>query len=361
MTTTELPQQVEGLPALLDKARTKLERAKDAAEVLEAHSQAKIAHDTAAHLERFARAQKAHEALIETCRQMQIDALDIRVRAECRIADEYDAAQERGEVQKQGGDRKSKINLSNEKVDPTVNDIGLTYTQVHAARQLRDVEKLKPGKLREAWQAQLKARDRLTLAAALRAVMSKPAPQPDSRAPMSKPQPPAPEAPAKPDAAKPATNPLTEELAQARTRIATLEKELAAATARIHELVAQLSHERERQAAELAAAKGRIHELLQQEAKRKAEKPPLPPDEVRDKRIKSLTTANKNLRTELFILEQHYNEAMAKAGAMSFTTRGTIHKGLQPESSGEARDAARKAFNGFCDDQKRAGPTKRHS
>lgn len=77
--------------------------------------------------------------------------------------------------------------------------------------------------------------------------------------------------------------------------------------------------------------------------------------------LSSLTTANKNLRTELFILEQHYNEAMAKAGAMSFTTRGTIHKGLQPESSGEARDAARKAFNGFCDDQKRAGPTKRHS
>ena len=140
------------------------------------------------------------------------------------------------------GTARSKINLSSEKVDPTVNDIGLTYTQVHAARQVRDVEKANPGRLREAWQSKLKSRDRLTLAAALRAVVSKPAPQPDSRAPMSKPQPSAPET----EPAKPATQPLAEELAQARARIAALEKELAAATGRIKQLEARLSQERER-------------------------------------------------------------------------------------------------------------------
>ena len=34
---------------------------------------------------------------------MQADALTIEARAQTRLADEYDAAQERGEVQKHGG------------------------------------------------------------------------------------------------------------------------------------------------------------------------------------------------------------------------------------------------------------------
>ncbi|MFZ2082167.1 MAG: AAA family ATPase [Xanthobacteraceae bacterium] len=43
-----------------------------------------------------------------------------------------DAAQERGEVQKPGGDRKS-INVLKQNNDPTVTDIGLTRKQVHEA------------------------------------------------------------------------------------------------------------------------------------------------------------------------------------------------------------------------------------
>jgi len=52
-----------------------------------------------------------------------------------RLADEYDAAQERGEVQKPGGDRKTVISSGNN--GPTVADIGPTAQQVHEARQKR--------------------------------------------------------------------------------------------------------------------------------------------------------------------------------------------------------------------------------
>ncbi len=76
------------------------------------------------------------------------DALLIETTAQCRLADEYDAAQNRGEVQKPGGDRKS-INVPIENNDiQTVEDIGLTRKQVHEARAVRDAEKKIPASSR---------------------------------------------------------------------------------------------------------------------------------------------------------------------------------------------------------------------
>jgi hypothetical protein len=56
----------------------------------------------------------------------------IEASAQCRLADEYDAAQERGEVAKQGGARNFKV--PNENFETTTADIGLTRKQVHEAR-----------------------------------------------------------------------------------------------------------------------------------------------------------------------------------------------------------------------------------
>jgi hypothetical protein len=65
-----------------------------------------------------------------------------RGRGQARLADEYDAAQERGEVAKQG----QRIDLIPEGNQvPTPADIGLTAKQVHEARQVRDAERLAPG------------------------------------------------------------------------------------------------------------------------------------------------------------------------------------------------------------------------
>lgn len=64
-----------------------------------------------------------------------IDALEIESMAKRRLADEYDAAQGRGEVATAGGD-KSKIPNEN---FATVADIGLTHKEIHEARAVAAV------------------------------------------------------------------------------------------------------------------------------------------------------------------------------------------------------------------------------
>lgn len=54
--------------------------------------------------------------------------------AKRRLADEYDAAQERGEVAGHGGDRKIKV------PDANLEKVGLSKREVHEARQIRDAE-----------------------------------------------------------------------------------------------------------------------------------------------------------------------------------------------------------------------------
>lgn len=61
-----------------------------------------------------------------------------------RLADEYDAAQERGEVSARG--QRNDFLPEGEKV-PTIGDIdGLTHKDIHEARVIRDAEVADPGK-----------------------------------------------------------------------------------------------------------------------------------------------------------------------------------------------------------------------
>src|SRR6266542_1844239 len=80
------------LPALIDRARSRLAEARTSAEVLEARAAAKAAL-------RYAK-------LLEAANETQADCLSMIKRAELRMADEIDAAQERGEIERPGGDRK---------------------------------------------------------------------------------------------------------------------------------------------------------------------------------------------------------------------------------------------------------------
>ena len=76
-------------------------------------------------------------------------ALEIEARAKMRITDEYEAAQERGDVQKQGGLKQS-INPATDGVEndvaPTAADMGITSQEVHEGRALRDAEDEEPGR-----------------------------------------------------------------------------------------------------------------------------------------------------------------------------------------------------------------------
>lgn len=71
------------------------------------------------------------------------NALEIDAQAKRRLADEYDAAQERGEVKANGGDRVSTVSRRNSA--PAAADIGLRRDQIHEAREIRDAEDADPG------------------------------------------------------------------------------------------------------------------------------------------------------------------------------------------------------------------------
>jgi hypothetical protein len=65
-------------------------------------------------------------------------ALEITAEADKLLADEYDAAQDRGEVGQSGG-RTDLVPNVNE-VPPTAAELGLTGKQIHDARQVHDAE-----------------------------------------------------------------------------------------------------------------------------------------------------------------------------------------------------------------------------
>jgi hypothetical protein len=159
--------RIETLPRLIARAAAALEKATTAAEILEAKEEAAVAYTAA---KRFAQLKAAHETILAACHRAQADALVIEARAQSRLADEYDAAQERGEVKKHG---RKKSDIPNENITSTVEDIGLTSKQVHEARQVRDAEKAKPGVIRKVLDELLEAGKEPTHAAVKRAIKPK--------------------------------------------------------------------------------------------------------------------------------------------------------------------------------------------
>jgi hypothetical protein len=158
-------------------------------------------------------------------------------------------------------------------------------------------------------------------------------------------------------AAKPVTKPVTK---TGGTGAAALQKELAGAKARIEELEKAGAVA----AAKIAALKAELHETLgnrfvpgeHEPARPKADKSPLPPDEVRERRIKALTTQVRNLKQLLSVHEQHYAEAVTAAGGMLPETRRAIDKVLHPDSRAtEAdRNEACKGWNVWKNDNDKA-------
>ena len=108
-----IDQAASSLPQLVDHAAAALSNARSAAEVLEAKEIAAFAYDSAKRAARLAKAKGAHDELIAAAHRAQADALAIESQAKRRLADEYDSAQERGEVAGHGGGRNFKVGDSN--------------------------------------------------------------------------------------------------------------------------------------------------------------------------------------------------------------------------------------------------------
>ena len=144
-----IPQGDPSLPGLIDRAAAMLSNAKTSAEVLEAREAAGLAYDVAKRAARLCRAKSAHDDLIAAAHRAQADALEIEAAAKRRLADEYDAAQARGEV---AGHGRSKVEPANV---TTAADLGLRRDQIHDARLMRDAEEADPGIVRRTLEEKL--------------------------------------------------------------------------------------------------------------------------------------------------------------------------------------------------------------
>ena len=160
----------EALPALIDRAALALTSARSSAEVLEARDMARVAYDAAKIAGRMARAKEAHDEVIAAVYRAQADAAVIEARAKIRLADEYDAAQERGEVAKLG-DNLPSVGVHNSSKPATAADLGLRRDEIHEARKLRDAEKKEPGKIKAAADALVERGEEPTKAALRREVV----------------------------------------------------------------------------------------------------------------------------------------------------------------------------------------------
>jgi len=162
-----IEQVNEGLPSLVNKAARALASATTAAEVLEAREAASLAYDAAKRAARLAQAKGAHDTLVAAAHRAQADALLIESQAKRRLADEYDAAQERGEV---AGPRDGKLGRSEGERLPTADDIGFTRRAIMEARQIRDAEARDPGIVERTVNAALERGDEPTRAEVKRAI-----------------------------------------------------------------------------------------------------------------------------------------------------------------------------------------------
>lgn len=150
----------ESLPSLIDRAANALVNARSSAEVLEARDMASVAYDAAKKAARLSKAKGAHDALIAAAHRAQADALEIEAGAKRRLADEYDAAQDRGEVA-----TRADQNLLPEQKKVSVAEIGLTHKDIHEARIIRDAEEADPGIVRRTLDEKLAAGEEPTKAA----------------------------------------------------------------------------------------------------------------------------------------------------------------------------------------------------
>jgi hypothetical protein len=147
--------EIEKISRLIEQASTALAKATTAAEILDVYNQADVSYSAAKKAIHLIKQKAAHDTVVTACRKVMGDALVIETRAQCRLADEYDAAQERGEVATRGDGTAIRDHIPNKNKVATIKDIGLTSKKIHEARAVRDAEKAKPGGIRKAIEEKL--------------------------------------------------------------------------------------------------------------------------------------------------------------------------------------------------------------
>ena len=155
------------LPAMVERAAQTLASAKTAAEVLDARDMASVAYDTAKRAGRLAEAKGAFNEIKAKITRSQAEALELEAAANRRLADEYDAAQERKEIAKAGNPNFSRA----EKLPSGIQAI--PPKQLHEARIIRDAEEAEPGIVKRTIEEAVEAGEEPTRALVKRATLAK--------------------------------------------------------------------------------------------------------------------------------------------------------------------------------------------
>jgi N6-adenosine-specific RNA methylase IME4 len=158
----DTPHSISGM--ISDAAR-KLATAKTAADVLDAKGMAGVAYDAAKLAARFAKAKGAADKVVAAAHRAQADALEIEASAKRRLADEYDGAQDRGEIAK--GRPKT---IPDGNTLPTAAEIGVSGKEIMDARQIRDAIAANPDAVKDALAEILDRGDEPTRAALKRVI-----------------------------------------------------------------------------------------------------------------------------------------------------------------------------------------------
>lgn len=160
--------QAELVP-LINRARTILAGATTAAEVLDARNLAAATYGTAKAAGRFAKVMQSHDELVGAIFKVQADSLEIEAKANQRLADEYDAAQGRGEVAGSGQYQRAGVPHANGSL-ATAADLHLSRRDIFEARQIRDAEAADPGIIRRTLDGLLESGEEPTKAAVKRTI-----------------------------------------------------------------------------------------------------------------------------------------------------------------------------------------------
>jgi hypothetical protein len=177
--TTALEAPAESLPRLIEAAAAALATARTPAEILDAGYRANVVYTAAKVAARLAKAKQAHDEILTACHRTMGDALIIETQAQCRLADEYDAAQARGEAATHSAGNPRIVSQLDDLQQPaTSSELGIKRQQLFEARIIRNAERATPGIVRRTVQAKLNEGQAPTRADVMRAARP-PRPQPE--------------------------------------------------------------------------------------------------------------------------------------------------------------------------------------
>lgn len=143
---------------------------------MEARDLARVAYDAAKSMARIHKVKQAHDSILTQIHAAQADATSIRARAEVLLAQEYDAAQARGQIAVRGGNGNNQFGnvASGDNSPATAADLGLRRDEIHEARKLRDAEEAQPGIIERTLQNMVERGEEPTRAALKREIIDRP-------------------------------------------------------------------------------------------------------------------------------------------------------------------------------------------